>query len=374
MPEPEIIIQLCEYCEGEFTRTSAKGRPRRFCKAACRAKASRAAARRRAGSSPAGVVGEYDVTVSRLALQAMTLARRLQKLSESGDERPGPCAGLELVAQLRDEVDALTAAVVLQARERRVRWPMVAEILEVSADTARSRWSLERGGRLLQLHQQRRRAASQAAARRRADAERKRHGPGLHALPVGAPTDPEAQLTSALSHLQRASGKSIRRVAEETELSASFVSRLFSGERFPSWPTVEQVVSVLGGEPEQVRTLWQAARGEELPRPFLPGRPTARAEAAAGLQAAVQGLHLASARPSEREIASRAPRPVTTTQVASVLHGSLVDWPVVAAVVEALRGHPDQVRPWWECVQLSLNPYWTPQQGSFTAISAGAFG
>ncbi|MGW4896027.1 helix-turn-helix domain-containing protein [Kitasatospora sp. NPDC004240] len=372
MPEgPQNLV--CQQCGGDFTRNSVKGRPPRFCTSRCRAASSRAAARRAAQAGPQPERGRYDAAVSRLSCAVVTQSRRLQRLADSQDDRTGPCAELELLALLRKEFDALTAAVVLQARERKVTWAMVSEILAVSGGTARSRWSPENGSRALQHHGQR--TAAEAAKRRSTGATRRRRAPGGHAVPAAGPADPEAQLTSALSHLQRASGKTISRIAGETDLSPSFVSRLISGERFPSWPTVQDIVTTLGGDPGHLRPLWQAARGEGISRPFLPGMPGAHRYATAGLQATVQGLYLASACPPEQEVASRATRHVTVSQVASVLDGRGVEsWSVVSAVVEALRGHPDQVRPWWERVQLSLNPTWTPDTNAASTHSAAAFG
>ncbi|MFJ9461613.1 helix-turn-helix domain-containing protein [Kitasatospora sp. NPDC101447] len=375
MPEARQIL-VCQQCNNDFTRTSVKGRPQRFCTARCRAASSRAAARRAAAGGHQPQLGTYDVTVSRLSHQVVTQARRLQRLADSQDDRTGPCAELDLLDMLRRDLEALTTAVVLQARERKVTWAMVSEVLAVSPGTARSRWSPENGSRYLLHHGDRQRTAAEAA-RRRGTGTRRRRAPGDHALPVGSPTDPEAQLTSALSHLQRSSGKSMSRIAEETDLSPSFVSRLISGERFPSWPTVQHLVTALGGEPEHVRPLWQAARGEGISRPFLPGLPGARRYATAGLQATLQGLYLASACPPEQEVASRATQHVTVSQVTSILDGQGVEsWSIVSAVVEALRGHPDQVRPWWERVQLSLDPTWTPQKANPGTSShcAGAFG
>ncbi|MZE45843.1 helix-turn-helix domain-containing protein [Streptomyces coelicoflavus] len=52
-------------------------------------------------------------------------------------------------------------------------------------------------------------------------------------------------LATVLSSLQRASGLSLRALANRSDLSASFLSRLMTGERFPSWKNVAAIARVV---------------------------------------------------------------------------------------------------------------------------------
>ncbi|WP_443057548.1 helix-turn-helix domain-containing protein [Streptomyces sp. IBSBF 2806] len=95
---------------------------------------------------------------------------------------------------------------------------------------------------------------------------------------------PAAVLTRALSQLQHLSGKSRRELAHDTHVSASYVSRVLTGERCPSWKIARRLTLACGGDPAENQPLWAAARGQI---------PTHRQS----LPAALRGLHLA-ARPT----------------------------------------------------------------------------
>lgn len=70
-------------------------------------------------------------------------------------------------------------------------------------------------------------------------------------------------LATVLSSLQCASGLSLRTLAGRTGLSASHLSRLMNGERFPTWENVAVLARACGADPD-------AGNRESLP----PGRGT----------------------------------------------------------------------------------------------------
>ncbi|MFB6882192.1 helix-turn-helix domain-containing protein, partial [Streptomyces noursei] len=166
---------------------------------------------------------------------------------------------------------------------------------------------------------------------------------GGAAGPDGGPPgqDSRTALASALSHLQRASDKTLRALAVEARVSASYVSRILSGERSPSWKVTRRMVHACGGDPETVRPLWDAAHGRRLAR-------------AGSLHAALRGLYLSAACPDPAAICRSSGHALTECEVNGLLHGSLVpDWETVGAVVGVLHGRPDDIRPLWDHARLT---------------------
>ncbi|MBC3844641.1 helix-turn-helix domain-containing protein [Streptacidiphilus sp. 4-A2] len=143
-----------------------------------------------------------------------------------------------------------------------------------------------------------------------------------------------------MSHLHQTSGKAVKTLAQETGVSSSYISRLLTGERLPTWNMAEQLTTSCGGDPAEIRPLWEAARGM---------RPRLLTDAAAAeLQATVRGLHLAAQRPSPARVCAMSPQTVVPEDVTALLYGNTPDWPVVNAIVDALRGRPEDIRPLWE--------------------------
>ncbi|MDX3854010.1 helix-turn-helix transcriptional regulator, partial [Streptomyces sp. AK02-01A] len=176
----------------------------------------------------------------------------------------------------------------------------------------------------------------------------------------GPPTrGPAATLASALSHLHRVSGKSIRVLSEETGISPSYASRVFSGERLPTWKVTRKLALACDGEPDELRLLWNAARGYRVVRPT-------------SLSAALRGLHLAAALPEPDVIRARAGNTLSLEDITSMLNGSRIpDWPRVDHLVDALRGEPETIRPLWEAAHQSL----PPTTGiTYSNLPASAFG
>ncbi|MFH9424577.1 helix-turn-helix domain-containing protein [Streptomyces sp. NPDC017529] len=60
------------------------------------------------------------------------------------------------------------------------------------------------------------------------------------------PTGPPGQLAPVLSKLQRAFRPSLRSLGDVTRLSPSYLSRIMSGERFPSWDATARLARACG--------------------------------------------------------------------------------------------------------------------------------
>lgn len=83
---------------------------------------------------------------------------------------------------------------------------------------------------------------------------------------------PHRELVDALHVLHhRAGWPSLRRLAADTGVSHTTVSKAFSSPKLPSWGTLELLVEAMGGDVEKFRALWLAAStpADEADRPVV---------------------------------------------------------------------------------------------------------
>ncbi|MBZ6477894.1 ricin-type beta-trefoil lectin domain protein [Streptomyces griseocarneus] len=80
-------------------------------------------------------------------------------------------------------------------------------------------------------------------------------------------SNPARQLGNALRALQRRSGRTLRSLEDDVPTSDSSLSRYFCGSTVPPWGTVRALCQVLGADPMEYRTLWEAANRSQA-RPF----------------------------------------------------------------------------------------------------------
>ncbi|NIY65635.1 helix-turn-helix domain-containing protein [Streptomyces malaysiensis] len=168
---------------------------------------------------------------------------------------------LERCIALMRDVEDLTAVAVRQARERGASWEAIGQVAHVSGDSARTRWSPRQVERLLE--QRAKRAGHLHAPYPSVVPARDAAAPsvpGSAELP-DEEGPPGRQLARALADLHAGSAKSLRRLARDTGVSPSFISRLLSGERRPSWPVAEKFVHACGGDPAELRPKWERACG-----------------------------------------------------------------------------------------------------------------
>ncbi|GAA1239829.1 hypothetical protein GCM10009665_33300 [Kitasatospora nipponensis] len=348
----------CEQCLKPFTRAAKRGRLPRFCSARCRAAAHRAAPQ---APQPEQAM-LYDRVVRQLTETLADHAKRLRNIAKSTDPRISDYAELEAVGALSRELEDTVMAIVLQARGRDIRWADIAKVLGVSTETARSRWAEERGARLVHRRSERRRPSPSPSLV---------HNTGRRRRASDDTQPPEARLASALSHVQRASGKTMRGLATEARVSPSYVSRMLAGTRTPGWDIVSRFAMACGVDHQPLRVLWEEAHGHRASRPFFAGRPQAEAQARADLTAALQGLYLAAHQPDPAALA-RTCASLTADQVAAILDGTHFSWPDIATLVTTLNGRPDTIKSLWECVQLAQNPCWTPENPQLATAQAQA--
>jgi transcriptional regulator with XRE-family HTH domain len=344
---------LCPLCGVRFPHSDRPGRRKRYCGPACRRKAQR----HRDGRPAAAALGTEPLARP-IAEDVQELAGRLLQAEYDGASlRQRLCA----VWQMTEDLENYAAAAVADARLRSsASWREIADAAQCPTVTARNRW------RLSEVEP---RLARRAAARRRdrvpgqtrmappvmprrtlADSGTTKDtgGPGPAAAPVGPP-GPAQQLAGALSHLHRECDKTIRALATEAGVSPSYVSRVLSGERLPSWQVTSKVATACGADPVELRALWERARGIRVP-------DQAPTDAVLTLQAALRGLYLAAARPAPARLRDLSRGRLTTETVQALIRGTfLPDWDTVGRFVTALRGRPADIRPLWDAAQATTS-------------------
>ncbi|MFK4152932.1 helix-turn-helix domain-containing protein [Streptomyces fungicidicus] len=332
---------ICRHCQERFPQASGPGRKKEYCSVKCRRKAQRERdgrlGRQQARSAlPMGRrIAEDLQALSAALLEAEYDGRSLKEL-------------LRCASDVAREVEYYMTAAVQDARNTGASWDQVAEAARVSTTTARTRWSEGRVKERLQ-----RRATQRAAVRQPVT-------PSVEGLdPMREqPLSQAAKLASALSHLHRASDLTIREVAEHLSVSPSYVSRILSGERTPSWTVTCSLVQLCGGDPAELSVLFESAHG------LVPPGRHAIPDAVARLQAALQGLHLAAGRP-ELEVIRKASRGMLSSQaISEILAGEMVPgWEQTSALVTALGGWPADLRPLWESVHYTFLLCLDPEEG-----------
>ncbi|MFF0837630.1 MULTISPECIES: helix-turn-helix domain-containing protein [unclassified Streptomyces] len=269
---------------------------------------------------------------------------------------------LEQVQQMRTRLDCLTAGLVGRARLRQVTWARIGLALSVSEDTARHRYTddyivrrLKQVGHL----------PSVPTSLRALYEEPARHVAGG---PVDKgeeiPDDVEAvgaaynRLAPVLSMLARASELPLNELARQSRCSASYLSRMLSGHRVPSWKITERFARACGADPVVLRKVWET---EQLRR-RQPRRPateqheidsldgiSTQAQAVQRLMAALRTLHVRAGQPTAEQICITSRWRLQEAQVTDVLDGAAMgDWPTVLQLVQAMGGSVDYFRPLWE--------------------------
>ncbi|XXZ53128.1 helix-turn-helix transcriptional regulator (plasmid) [Streptomyces cavourensis] len=333
-----------------LVKQSPRGRRRYYCSDPCGTRYRR--------SAPSADTDNDAFAEASLA----ELNRLTGQFDLSGDS---PEHNLALIVECEKVWKDLKTAVVLQSRDSRMKMPEIAKLLHTSPTTlARSLDSApDRRNRRLS-------PSPELGVRVPEQSRPQRHpapGPPRARRPQGGTGDmdgaapgsgPAATLASALSHLHRRSNTTYRTLGLEVGVDPSYISRAISGERIPSWPVTRRLALALAADPEEILPLWRSARGYDT----APG--------GADLQAALRGLRTAAASPDTDLLVKRTK--LTQEQITDAFTGrALPDWDTTSAIVTALNGEPELLRPLWISARAAALAHET---GSTCTISAGAFG
>lgn len=258
-----------------------------------------------------------------------------------------PLEVLQICVTLRRDLDDMTAVAVRQALAEGATWKEIATVMGSAESTLKTHYSLERVDKMLKTRMERGPARPrQVAAPRSPDSN---EGPPAHRLLPGQSGYP---LARALSYLRRASETTVGKLAELTGVSASYIYRITSGERTPTWEVTMRFAVACGAEPEDLMFLWNRAHALETP----PAR--SYKEAIRTLRAALRGLFLAASSPDLARLRKTA---FLTTQAAEALLAAGPDappvgylrWPVVRDLTIALHGDLEAIQPLWESIKSS---------------------
>ncbi|WP_078893570.1 helix-turn-helix transcriptional regulator [Streptomyces sp. CT34] len=378
--DPGFVSCAKPGCPNQVASGTGPGRRRKYCSEACGRAVRKIRSSQRIPDTKAHDEDARHV-VDDLAVRVAVLREQIY----AGEA----LAGLRQVVTLSSEVNDVTAAVVQQARDRGYKGPAIAKALSMTVDKVGRTYSAECVIRRMAKRRDRRpagppppfpartdpppafartdpsmpsgrHAALTPGSRTGVDGEGRctggvRHsgqrrsysgggaGAGGAAGPDNGPPgqDSVRALASALSHLQRTSDKTLKALGGEARVSASYISRILSGERSPSWKVTRRMVHACGGDPEAIRPLWDAAHGRRLAR-------------AGSLHAALRGLYLSAACPDLVQIRVSSGNIVTEREITGLLHGSLVpDWETVGRIVGVLHGRPDDIRPLWDHARMA---------------------
>ncbi|MFE3945912.1 hypothetical protein ACFXPV_29255 [Streptomyces sp. NPDC059118] len=134
------------------------------------------------------------------------------------------------------------------------------------------------------------------------------------------------------------SGLTVPEVADLTSMRPSHVKAILNGDVVPAWPTTFMVVSVMRGSPDDVRWLWEWARGQR------PRCPVSHAGAMDHFQAALRGLRLASTPGT----AARNETEARLLQEEQGLPGVLDSWERARELIEGFGASAERFQPLWE--------------------------
>ncbi|MCF3960487.1 helix-turn-helix domain-containing protein [Streptomyces fuscigenes] len=299
--------------------------------------------------------GESAAGPSEEQLQVLELARNTQEeLRHLARLLLNPVAAqevLEYAVLIQQRTETITSGVVLLARQRHLTWEAVATTMGLSSETVRRSYREEvcrkrLGQRVLPP------ATRVAAPSRTLSGDRARRQ---------ADTQPPGRLRSqgalapVLSHMQKASGLPLRQLGLRARVSASYLSRVLSGEKWPTWELTERIAVALGADTDALYKVWadhkkhdrasSPGRQTSMPQP----RPSARLPSGTSLAAGLRTLYKSAGCPSLRGLAEATDGALTADEIGALLRGKTsITWQQAVRLVRALGGEPDFFQHHWE--------------------------
>ncbi|MFD5932488.1 helix-turn-helix domain-containing protein [Streptomyces sp. NPDC060333] len=375
---------------------SRYGRPAKYCGGACRQAAYRARqsaeapppaptteappAARPAAPAPAAPAaptyvrathtvatpgGSADEVLHEVIKDLQDGTRELARILQTSDAEEA----LHRIYRMQEQLECLTAGFVGLARHRRVTWGRISTILRISEDTARHRYTEDHILRRLNRFMRGRDTtpasltdmyASTVLAPPPAPAVMADKVTATEAGPAATPEtessttprDPSGaaynRLAPVLSMLVRTSKQTNKEVSARMGISASYLSRLVSGERIPTWSLTQKFARACGADPDVLRTVWESEKLRERARGPQPPLAEPALPAALRLHQAVRTLHLRAGRPASQDIALASHWALSVADVASVTECQKIpSWRVLKAFVLLLGGDREYFRRLW---------------------------
>lgn len=236
---------------------------------------------------------------------------------------------LQRLVDLRDLVDEAIGVVVVRQRAQGEPLADLAPIAKRTEDRLRKKYDPSSVDRAL--------------------ATRRRPTPVISAHSTTTASDtpilrrPGQRLASALTLMQKGSGRRQRELAEKMGVHESYASRMLSGQRAPSWMHVKIICEACGVDAARMKPLWEVAAGVQ---------PSETEDPVTYLRAYLQGLHYALGSPKPETILTAAQHALSAEDLDRALHGPGVpDWPVIDRLTFALQSLPTVARPLWRRAQ-----------------------
>ncbi|WKU42642.1 helix-turn-helix transcriptional regulator [Streptomyces sp. VNUA116] len=280
--------------------------------------------------------------------------RTLQRSLTAAD--PADC--LRLAARMRTQLDGLTAGLVGRARCSRTTWSRIGHILGISEDTARHRYTdhyiLRRLAELTRMSP----PPATLNDLYPGSTPRQQRSP-VPMPPRGSiPTRPRPafnRLAPVLSMLARNSGLSMKDLSQHTRCSASYLSRILSGERIPTWPLTERFARACGADAAVLRSVWETERLRsngplpEQEEEDTDGDDEDPIRAGTRLLTALRTLHVRAGQPTAYSIATASKRPLPVETVTTALDGTQIPgWCDLVSILHVLGGEIPYFQPLWE--------------------------
>ncbi|MFG2351826.1 helix-turn-helix domain-containing protein [Streptomyces phaeochromogenes] len=308
------------------------------------------------GPRPAAPASRGDEILTEIARDLQDAARDLARLLPSDDG----AQPLRRIAQMQEQLDGLSAVAVGRARYRRVTWATISSILHINEDTARHRYNeryiLRRLARFA-------RSGTVPASLSGLFGTTASKGPEPPGVPGAAAESPDAsdglpcesttpsepsgtaynRLAPILSMLIRTAQLSNKEVSTRIGCSPSFLSRILTGERVPTWELTQKFAQACGADPEVLRAVWESEKLSQKSRDAtIPDTTDTLMPAAERLRTAVQTLHIRAGRPAPHDIAVASRWSLGAAAVASLLEAaSLPNESTLTAFVSLLGGNID---------------------------------
>ncbi|MEU5836392.1 helix-turn-helix transcriptional regulator [Streptomyces diacarni] len=356
----------CRTCRAPLPPSQGRGRTPEYCSPACRQAAYR---RRREHArsalerypTPRGTQApdpspEEQVLLD-LARAARTeldhVIRLLTPQQETATHGTIVRAPITHAAQVLEQLDALLAGIVLRARHHDTSWETIGALLNASPQTARRTYHVQSVRRrfdnlgLLSTDEE----ITDDAPAESATLTPVDESPPEQEPPVAHRA--RSQLAPILSRLQRAAHLPLRQLGHRTRVSASYLSRVLTGERFPSWDLTERLGHALGADVCTLRQIWddehRRLTTEKLRAAAQAAHTSGSPASHTDLPTALRALARRCGSPTPREVAVVAHNALPPEHITAALAGSyLPDWPRTERLVRALQGDPVAFQPLWQ--------------------------
>ncbi|MEW2577684.1 helix-turn-helix domain-containing protein [Streptomyces syringium] len=387
-------MNQCQFCQmslGAGGETKV-GRPQKYCSTSCRQAAyrmrktgkptsqalhtehtratapavsaqaaSRPSLRRtlhRPHQPPATIASDADEVLIEITKDIVEEARHLlRSLTTPSAEEP-----LRRAVQTRDHLDSLIAGLVGRARHWHLTWSRISRLLRISEDTARHRYTDAYILRRLRQHMRMRtEPPSLSALYGQAPPAEEPATPPTQPVDTPLPDQTPAtpgynRLAPVLSMLARASKMPLQQISIRAGCSASYLSRILSGERTPSWPLAERFALACQADPAVLRQLWESEQLRSkttttapiVAPADLPGDDD-RVWGATRLKSALHTLHVRAGQPTDYDIAVASRWRLNPDQVRALLEAAEThEWADLKALLHVLGGRIDYFKPLWK--------------------------